>query len=181
MLYVTIPESEYFDEQKEEFVKIKKQTLQLEHSLVSISKWEAKWCKSFMDEPDKTFEESIDYVRCMTLTQNVDPALYYTIPKKVFDEITEYIASPMSATTFTDRGRRKPAKKEKITSELIYYWMAAQQIPFECQKWHLNRLFNLIKIFDVKSNPGKKMSKREILEHNRALNEARKKQFNTTG
>lgn len=179
MLIITIPESEYYDESNEEFIIYKEQVLQLEHSLVSISKWESKWCKPFLSKEDKPAEEIIDYVRCMTITQNVAPDVYYRLTENNLMEINKYIDSPMTATTFHDDSRG--GNREIITSEIIYYWMVTFNIPFECQKWHLNRLLTLIRVCNIKSNPPKKMSKNEILRRNRELNEARKQSLKTRG
>ena len=179
MLKVTIPEVEYFDEKTQSFITIAKQTeLSLEHSLVSISKWEAKWHKPFLENnPPKTDEELKDYIRCMTLTQNVNPEIYDHIPLKVIEQINEYINDPMTATTFKEQ--KKPSRRI-VTSELIYYWMIALNIPFECQKWHLSRLLTLIRVCNEKADP-KKMSKSEIYAQNRRLNEARRKALKTKG
>lgn len=179
MLIITIPESEYYDEVNEEFIIYKEQVLQLEHSLVSISKWESKWCKPFLSRDDKPAEEIIDYVRCMTITQNVAPDVYYRLTENNLTEINKYIDSPMTATTFHDDSRG--GNRDIITSEIIYYWMVTFNIPFECQKWHLNRLLTLIRVCNIKSNPPKKMSKNEILRRNRELNEARKQSLKTRG
>lgn len=179
MLIITIPESEYYDEVNEEFIIYKEQVLQLEHSLVSISKWESKWCKPFLSRDDKPAEEIIDYVRCMTITQNVAPDVYYRLTENNLTEINKYIDSPMTATTFHDDSRG--GNREIITSEIIYYWMVTFNIPFECQKWHLNRLLTLIRVCNIKSNPPKKMSKNEILRRNKELNEARKQSLKTRG
>lgn len=179
MLKITIPGLELYDEEKEEFVYLKDQELQLEHSLVSISKWESKWHKPFLDDKDKTIEEIVDYIKCMTITQNVKPDIYNRLTESNIDEINEYIKNTMTATTFSDDN--KTSKKEIITSEVIYYWMIACNIPFECQKWHLNRLLTLIKVCAIKNAPPKKMSKNEIVSRNRALNEARKKKLHTKG
>lgn len=180
MLRVTIPATELWDDSKQEFVNIKEQTLTLEHSLVSLHKWESKWCKPFLSQVDKTYEETIDYIKCMTLTQNVKPEVYACLTKKVVEEIYNYIQAPMTATTFSeDKSRKK--NREQITAELIYYWMIALNIPFECQKWHLNSLLTLIRVCEIKNQPPKKMSPREIMSRNAALNAARKKQYNTKG
>lgn len=179
MLIITIPESEYYDESNEEFIIYKEQVLQLEHSLVSISKWESKWCKPFLSKEDKPAEEIIDYVRCMTITQNVAPDVYYRLTENNLMEINKYIDSSMTATTFNEDSRG--GNREIITSEIIYYWMVTFNIPFECQKWHLNRLLTLIRVCNIKSNPPKKMSKNEILRRNRELNEARKQSLKTRG
>lgn len=179
MLKITIPAMEYYDEINNEFIEFKEQVLQLEHSLVSISKWEAKWHKPFLDGKDKTPEQIIDYVRCMTITQNVNLEVYTRLTEGNLKDINDYIENSMTATTFSDINQTP--NREIITSEIIYYWMVAFNIPFECQKWHLNRLLTLIKVCNVKNNPPKKMSRNEILQRNKALNEARKKKLNTKG
>ena len=181
MLQITIPASEQWDEKKNEFVGVsKEQTLQLEHSLVSLSKWESKWCKSFFSKQEKTYEETLDYIKCMTLTQNVKPEVYNFLTRENIEQINKYIEAPMTATCFYDDKTSK-ASRETITSELIYYWMIALNIPFECQKWHLNRLLTLIRVCNIKNQPPKKMSRREIMSRNAALNAARRKQLNTRG
>ena len=183
MLKVTIKPQKYWDAKREVFFSYPEKpiTLQLEHSLVSLSKWEAKWNKPFLSNTgNRTEEEMRDYVRCMTLTQNVDPNLYYFIPDDVFAEISEYIQSPMTATTFND-SKERPSR-EIITNELIYYWMVALQIPFDpCEKWHLNRLMTLIKVCSIKSGPQKKMSPNEIRARNRSLNDARRRAMHSKG
>lgn len=180
MLKITIPSAELWDEDKEEFVYTKEQTLQLEHSLVSLSKWESKWCKAFLSKHEKTFEETVDYVKCMTLTQNVNSDVYQYLTNKNIAEVNRYIEAPMTATYFSDDKIGKTSR-EQITSELIYYWMVALNIPFECQKWHLNRLLTLVKVCNIKNQPLKKRSRKEILSRNAALNAARRKQLNTRG
>ena len=180
MLKITIPAREMFDEVKQEFINTKEQTLQLEHSLVSLSKWESKWHKPFIDNRNLSTEENIDYIRCMTLTQNVDPEVYQYLSKENIKQINEYISDPMTATTFSNE-RSKGSGKEVLTSEILYYDMIALGIPFECQKWHLNRLITLIKVCNIKQNPPQKMSKGDIMRRNAELNAARRKQFNTKG
>ena len=180
MLQITIPQTELWDESKQEFVSLKEQTLQLEHSLVSLSKWESKWNKSFLSSREKTYEETIDYIKCMTLTPNVRPEVYRGLTKSNVEQINKYIEAPMTATSFVE-DKRGTGSRETITSELIYYWMIALNIPFECQKWHLNRLLTLIRVCEIKSQPPKKMSKREIMNRNSSLNSARKRQLNTRG
>ena len=180
MLKITIPSAELWDEDKEEFVYTKEQTLQLEHSLVSLSKWESKWRKAFLSKHEKTFEETVDYIKCMTLTQNVNSDVYQYLTNKNIAEINRYIEAPMTATYFSDDKIGKTSR-EQITSELIYYWMVALNIPFECQKWHLNRLLTLVKVCNIKNQPPKKRSRKEILSRNAALNAARRKQLNTRG
>lgn len=180
MLEITIPAGELWDEIRNEFVTTKEQKLKLEHSLVSLSKWESKWCKPFLSKESKNREETIDYIKCMTLTQNVDENVYRCLTNSNIEQINRYIEAPMTATWFTEEKTNK-INREQITSELIYYWMVALNIPFECQKWHLNRLITLIKICNIKNQPPKKRSKREILSRNAALNAARRKQLNSKG
>ena len=182
MLQLTIPSIEKFDENKNEFINTKEQHLQLEHSLVSMSKWESKWHKPFLGSTDKTDEETIDYIRCMTLTQNVDPSVYYSITQSIEKQITDYINDSMTATWFVeDKTSKKGSNSEVVTSELIYYWMIALNIPVEFQKWHLNRLLTLIKVCNIKNAPPKKMSRREIMSRNKALNESRRRAANSRG
>lgn len=181
MLLITVPISpEIWDEKNEEFIEPKTASLQLEHSLVSISKWESKWHKPFLSKEPKTVEETIDYIKCMTLTQNVKSEVYDHLSKENIEEINAYIDDPKTATTFS-KDRKSARSREIITSELIYYWMIALNIPFECQKWHLNRLLTLIRVCEVKNTPGKKMSQREVLNQYAAINAANRKRFNTKG
>ena len=179
MLELRIPGLEYFNEETCEFTYYDDEIIELEHSLVSISKWESKWCKPFLDGKDKSMEEIIDYVKCMTITTNVSDDVYSRLTEGNLLAINDYIGRPMTATTF--REEKKPGCREIVTSEVIYYWMVSYNIPFECQYWHLNRLLTLIKVCNVKNNPPKKMSQKEIMSRNRALNEARKKEFGTRG
>lgn len=180
MLQIVIPEYELFNEETSEFVYWKATKLQLEHSLVSLSKWESKWCKPFLTKEKKTPEETIDYIRCMTITQNVDPDVYNHIPQDVFTQIDDYIKASMTATWINER-KGGPPSRDVITSELIYYWMIAQNIPFECQKWHLNRLLMLIKVCNVKNQPSKKMGQKEMLHSRASLNAARRQSLNSKG
>lgn len=180
MLRITLPEKEMFNEATGEFLYAKELTLQLEHSLVSLSKWESKWCKSFFSKEEKSMEETIDYIKCMTITQNVPPETYNRLTQDNIEQISNYINAPMTATYFSD-DRQGRSSRETITSELIYYWMIALNIPFKCEKWHLNRLLTLIRVCNIKNQPPKKMSRREIISRNAALNEARRKQFNSQG
>ena len=180
MLEITIPAIELWDEEKQEFINKKEQTLQLEHSLVSLSKWESKWCKSFLYTKEKTFEETLDYIKCMTITQNVSDDVYTRLTNKNIEDVNNYIAAPMTATVFYDN-KNQGGKNETVTAELIYYWMISLNIPFECQKWHLNKLITLIRVCNVKNTPPKKMSKRELMSRNASLNAARRKQLNTRG
>ena len=180
MLQITIPAVEQWDDSVQEFVYSKPQTLQLEHSLISLSKWESKWHKPFLSKTEKTTEETIDYIRCMTLTQNVKPEVYSNLSVENILQVNEYIENPMTATTFIeDRDGKK--SREIVTAELIYYWMISLNIPVEFEKWHLNRLLTLIRVCNIKNKPPKKSSRREIMSRNAALNAARKRQLNTNG
>lgn len=178
MLEIYVPESEHFNEETNEFFNVNGQTLKLEHSLVSISKWEAKWHKSFLNSDDKTNEEIIDYIRCMSINP-IDKNVLLSLTEQNLLDIQSYIQDPMTATVIKDTPGHK--NNEIITSELIYYWMVALEIPIECEKWHLNRLLTLIKVCNVKNQPSKKMSKRDIYNQNRMLNEARKAKYHTRG
>lgn len=179
MLTLTIEPVEAYDESKEEFITSKGAVLLLEHSLVSLSKWESKWCKPFLARTeDKTFEETIDYISCMTITQNVDYNIYHTVSDKNIRDVNNYIDQPMTATVIR---KQIGGSREIITAEIIYYWMIALSIPFECQKWHLNRLLTLINVCNIKNGPQKKMSPKEIMRRNADLNAARRKQLNTRG
>ncbi len=178
-----IPSIEMWDEGKQEFVHTKaakEQTLCLEHSLISLSKWESKWCKAFFSKEEKTLEETIDYIKCMTLTKNVDDEVYSRLTKENVMQINKYIEAPMTATYFSEKQGGR-GSREQITSELIYYWMIALTIPVEFEKWHLNRLLTLIRVCNIKNQPPKKMNKRDVMSRNAALNAARRKQMNTTG
>ena len=182
MLQITIPETELFDEVRQEFIYVRKPvTLTLEHSLVSISKWESKWKKPYLSNDEPTPEEVIDYVRCMTITQNVDPEVYYALTMDNLKEIEAYIKDPYSATTITEYGNGPKRNKEKVTSELVYYWMCAYQIPFEAQKWHFNRLMNLIRIAGIKNSNDNKMSRKDAMKSQREINAMRRAKHKSKG
>ena len=180
MLRIDVPACELYNEITEEFETVPATTLTLEHSLVSLSKWESKWCKPFLGKGEKTNEETLDYIRCMTLTQNVNPNVYRALSNSNIEKIRNYIDSPMTATTFRE-DPNAPKSHEIITSELIYYWMIALNIPVEFQKWHLNRLMSLIEVCNIKNTPPKKISAMEKYNRYKALNEARRKKWNTKG
>lgn len=174
MLRIVVPETELWDEKNEVFVYVKEHKLQLEHSLVSVQKWEQKWCKSYFSRKEKTREEILDYIRCMTITQNVDPYVYYCLTRENEEQIKNYIDAPMTAVTFPNE-KKGGRGREVITAEIIYHWMISLQIPFECRKWHLNSLIALIKVCNIKNQPPKKMGSRELASHHRAINAARRK------
>ena len=180
MLIITIPDTDYFNESTSEFCKVKGTSLQLEHSLVSLSKWESKWCKPFLAKEYKTDEETRDYIRCMTINTQPSTDVYRALTNTQIKEIAAYIDAPMTATTFS-KTQLAGSNREIITSELIYYWLIAQQIPFECQKWHLNRLLTLIRVCSIKNSPPKKMGRQSIQMRNKELNEQRRKQINSRG
>lgn len=177
MLTITIPETELYDEVKNEFKIVKEQKLVLEHSLVSLSKWESKWHKPFLGKEPKSREETIDYIRCMTVN-SADPIVYQCINGSIIEQINKYIEDPMTATTIREQKR---GRSEIITAEIIYYWMVALQIPFECQKWHLNKLLTFINVVNIKNKPEKKMSRKEVMSRNASLNAARRKALHTKG
>lgn len=181
MIFITVPAFEYYDEAKGTFGNTKETTLLLEHSLISISKWESKWNKPFLGKANKTVEQCIDYVRCMTLNKGVDPAVYYGLTNDMFDKINRYIDLPMTATWFSDKEENKKISREVITAEIIYYWMISLNIPVEFDKWHLNRLLTLVRVCNIKNAPPKKRSKSEIYERNRALNASRRAKYNSRG
>lgn len=182
---VHIDAKEMFDERTQSFIYVEAMDLVLEHSLISISKWEAKWHKPFLDDKtNKTQEELTDYFSKMCISnKEVDPSVFNYLTNAQLLSIMNYIKDPMSATTINVRNNKK--SREIITSELIYYWMAASQIPFDpCEKWHINRLLTLIQIAGIKNDPkahNKKMKRREIIDQNDKLNEERKKRLNTKG
>lgn len=186
MLPITIPDTpatEMWNEETNEFVSVparKGATIQLEHSLMSISKWESKWHKSYLSTKQKTVEEYLDYIRCMTLTKDVDPDIYQRLSEENFRQINNYIQDSMTATTVHSRNKKGPSMRI-VTSEIIYSWMIDAEIPFSCEKWHLNRLLMLIQVRNEQANPGKKMSKKSIMKDNTALNAARRQKLRSKG
>lgn len=181
MLHITLPANSMWDEVNNVFIDMKEQTLSLEHSLVSLSKWESKWCKSFLHTKEFTYDEFIDYVKCMTITQNVKDETYARLTNADISRIKDYINAPMTATTFSKQQQRGGKNNEIVTAELIYYWMIVHNIPFDREKWHLNRLLTLIRVCNVKGSKPKPMSKRQLMNRNAALNAARREQFNSMG
>lgn len=180
MLKIVIPSKELFDESASRFVKMEGGSFEIEHSLSAIAKWEAKYGVSFFSSNEKTLEESLDYIRCMTITPDVDPNLYKRIDDSVMKQINEYIGAKQTATTIRRVGVQKRSN-EVITAEIVYYWMISLGIPSEYDKWHLNRLLTLIEVFNAKNAPQKKMKQKDILAQNRALNEARRAKYKTKG
>lgn len=182
MLQITVPATEMFDEKTSRIITLPAKELRLEHSLVSISKWESKWKKPFLKESEMTMEETLDYVRCMTITQNVDRSVYKRLSPANIEAVKTYINDPMTATWFSNQSKQPSGRSGGvITSEVIYWQMIALEIPFECQTWHLNRLLTLIRICADKQQPSKKMSRSALMKRNRGLNAARKAKLGSRG
>lgn len=179
MLKIVVPAAELFNEVSGEFIRTKEQALQLEHSLVSLSKWEGKHHKPFLTKEPKTEEETVDYIRCMTLTQNVDPNVYLALTAENIRQAKAYIDESMTATTFPKTPPE--TSRDIVTAEIIYYWMISNRIPFECQKWHLSRLLTLINVCHAKSRKPRKKSAREIIRENDELNERRLRKYRSRG
>lgn len=179
MLVIEVPMSEGFDEETEEFVEANIVVLELEHSLASLSKWESFYEKPFLSTTQKTPEQLLHYIMDMTLTPMVPEEVYGHLTPKNINEIDEYINSKQTATWFSDVGQER--SREIVTAEVMYYWMVAMQIPFECQYWHLNRLLTLVRVINMKNAPKRQMSPGEIAQRNRELNAQRKAQLGTSG
>lgn len=167
-LTLNVGSKEFWDETSEVFITVEPRTLVLEHSLISISKWEQRHHKPFL-HGDKTNEELLDYIRCMVIGSLPD-ALHLDVTE--LSLVQDYIADPMTATTFNDRNARQ--NREIVTSEVIYYWMFSYGIPKECEKWHLNSLMTLIRVFSLKNSEQKKMTTKEATMHQHQLNQARR-------
>lgn len=181
MLQITLPPGRCFNEETEDFIVFPATTLKLEHSLISIHKWESKWHKSYLNNPDLSIEEQLDYIRCMSLDPNFDVTVFGRMKNEDFIKIRDYIASPMTATVIHRRKDQRNTSGQFVTAELIYYWMIQFGIPFECNKWHLNQLLTLIEICSIKQSPGNKMNKRDAAAMRAAANETRRKKFGSRG
>lgn len=175
MLHITIQEGEVYDSKHKIFIQVPETKLQLEHSLISLTKWESKWHKPFLSS-NKNSAETLDYIRCMSIGKEVDPIVLKLLKSEDIKKIQAYIDDPMTATVIyhADNNKKRGLNKETITSEVLYYWIASNQIPFECEKWHLNRLLTLLEVFAVKNDKNNKMSKRETIQHNAKLNAIRR-------
>lgn len=180
MLTIVVPGVEMFDEQTQEFVSRGDVTLDLEHSLVSVSKWESMYEKPFLGGAEKTTEEIFEYIKQMTLTPNVSEEVFHKLSEENITAVNKYIEAKMTATWFSE-APGAPRTRDVITAELIYYWMITFQIPFECENWHLNRLFTLIRVCNIKQAKPKKMSRSEMAARNRELNAQRRQQLGTKG
>lgn len=182
-LKIVIPGGSFWDERTELFVNIKSTSIMLEHSLLAIHKWESKWHKPFLSTKNKTDEEALDYIRCMTITQNVNPNIYSIIPEDQMALINKYISDPMTATTFPEEPDNT-GKKETLTAEIIYYYMLESHIPLDFEKRHINQLMTLIRVFGIKNTPPdkrKKLSPAQIIARNKRINEENKRKLNTEG
>lgn len=182
MKVIHVPAQNGFDSNRNEFVNIEPTTIKLEHSLISLKKWEQKWKVSFLDKKtQKTTEMWIDYIRCMAINQ-VDDRVFQYLPIEIVKDVIKYIEDPMTATWFSDPNKKGAAKsdKEVITAEIIYCWMIMLNIPVEFEKWHLNQLLTLIRVVNIKSNP-KKMNAKEQASQRKALNAARRAKHHSKG
>lgn len=180
MLTIVVPLTQRYDEETNEFVVEDSVTLEMEHSLVSLSKWESFFKKRFLSKEPKTAEETFWYIKAMTLTPNVPEVVFNYLTKEIVAEIDAYISAKMTATTFPEQ-KESGGRQEPITAELIYYWMVALNVPFECQHWHLDRLLTLIRVCNVKNAPAKKRSKAEMMAERRRINAERRSQTGSSG
>lgn len=181
MLQITIPAERGFDEIKEEFIMFPATTLRLEHSLISIQKWEAKWHKSYLNSKEFTIEEQLDYIRCMSLDPNFDMSVFRRLKVSDYEKIRDYMTNPMTATVIHRYKDQGGSSGQFVTAELIYYWMTEFGIPFECNKWHINQLLTLIEVCSIKQSPGKKMNRRDAAAMRAAANESRRKKLGSRG
>lgn len=181
MLTLKVALKESYNEADGTFVSSEYFTLELEHSLVSLSKWESRTEKPFLDKDNKTTEEILDYIKDMTLTPDVPDEVFKALRDEHFRAINEYIGAKQTATWFSEPKNQPPARREVVTAEIIYYWMVALQIDWQAQYWHLNRLMTLIKVCNAKNEKPKKMSKGAAIRQHRALNEQRRRQYGTNG
>lgn len=186
MLEIITPEVEMFNQKSEEFVTIKSARLQLEHSLISVKKWEQKWHKPFLGKNDRTYEEICDYIRCMTINYGIDPLVYTVLNQDIINQVLDYMGDPMTATTINEKmltmSGLKKNSREQVTAEIIYYWMIALAIPVESfEKWHLNQLLTLIKVVNIKNGKAPKMNKKEAAKERAALNAQRRAKYKSKG
>lgn len=183
MLKVNVPVREWLDEKTNEFIRSPQTTLTLEHSLISVSKWEAKHRKPFSTsfEAGMSVEDFRDYVRCMTIGKTVDQMTYYALSPKNFEQIQQYISDPCTATTIRNTRKNKKRNNKVVTAELVYCWMFSNNIPMECEKWHFNRLMTLIQVCFLENREPEKMSKRDVMKQNSALNAMRRSKCHSKG
>lgn len=180
MLTLDIKGREYYDSDKEEFFKVPDTRITLEHSLISISKWESEFERPFMKDDVKSQDELLYYIKCMAVDCVVNDDILLSFSQNDYDTLKQYMAKNMTATTISNSNNNK-RNRDIITSEVLYYRMIALQIPFECQYWHINRLLMLINVCSLKNEPGKKLNKADLANQNRAINAARRNKLGTSG
>lgn len=178
MLEIVVKGGEMFNERTFEFYQTKDFTIKLEHSLVSIAKWEAKYHKPFFSKEKMEPSEYMDYIKCMTITQNVPEEVYQRLSNKNIKDILNYQQDSMTAMKQTSKSKGGYAV---ITAETIYYWMISLNIPHEYEKWHINRLLALVEYVSLKNAPPEKMSQREMMEMYRTENEKRRAKYKSKG
>lgn len=183
MLGITVPAVELFDERTSKFISIKEETLLLEHSLASLSKWESLHEKPFLGKEEKSNEETLSYIKCMTISPVNDLDVYKRLSAGNHKDVGDYIDLKMTATWFNESAESKPkgGTGEVVTAEIIYYWMVSLNVPLECQHWHLNRLLTLVKVINLKNAPPKKMGRRDAAAQRKALNEQNRAKMGTRG
>lgn len=182
MLQIKIPETELYDGQNDEFITIGGIALELEHSLLAVNKWESKWHVPLLGSEEKTKEQMLDYIRCMTITPDVNPIIYRFLPNEIYSKIIEYIQDSHTATTINNiANRTNGGKKEKITAEIIYYWMISFGVPMEFEERNLNQLFTLLSVLSIKNSPPKKMGKREAAQWRAEQNALRRAKYGSKG
>lgn len=180
MLTIVVSGNEHFNEETQEFVTVGDFVIELEHSLASLSKWESIYEKPFLGKDEKTSEEVFGYIRAMIITPNISPELFSRLSSENLSAVNTYINSKASATWFRDDSTA-PSNRNVITAEVIYHWMISFRIPLECEHWHLNRLFTLLKIASAKNDKPKKMNDGQIAARNREVNEKRRAELGTSG
>lgn len=181
MLTIKLETTRFFNEATDEIITVPGREIQMEHSLISLSKWESKWKVPFLSDNPRTTEQTLDYLACMTITKGIDPMVFQSLPSATTEEISKYINDAQTATTISNNGNKS---RQIITAEVIYGWMVALQIPFECEKWHLNRLLTLVQVCNENNKGDKKMSRSErasAIERRKAMNQARRQAMGTTG
>lgn len=179
MLEITVPENEIYNSTTNTFVTVPSCVITLEHSLISVAKWESKWRIPYLSAKKRTGRQELDYIRCMAVGPVKDKHVFEVLSAENISQIREYIDEPMTATTFTKSER--PASKDVVTSEVLYCRMFANNIPMECQKWHLNRLLTLIRVCDASAGPRQKMTKRQTATRYAEQNALRRAKYNTRG
>lgn len=182
MLQIEVNGTQLWDEEKEQFVSTDSTVIRLEHSLVSISKWESIYKRPYLVPQRFSQKETVDYIKCMCLDDNISDEVFFAVygDSSLMKQIDDYINSSPTATTINDNDKKK-RNSEKITSELIYYWMVANEIPFTCETWHIERLLTLIRVCNVKNQPPKKQSSKDIYARNKQLNAARRAKHHSKG